>query len=130
VSRDLDDRTEVAEFVVRFYREIAQDERFHYYFETLAGVDWNAHTRDLTDFWAGLLFGEPHPEADVVIESHRWLHETTGFDASLFEQWLEVFETVLDDGWSGPVAEQARRRANGYAWAMAKRLVGVDLRKS
>ena len=28
-GRDLDDRVEIAEFVTRFYREIAQDERFH-----------------------------------------------------------------------------------------------------
>ena len=35
-SRDLDESEEIAEFVTRFYRQIAQDERFHHYFDTIA----------------------------------------------------------------------------------------------
>ncbi|MEZ5246035.1 MAG: group III truncated hemoglobin [Acidimicrobiales bacterium] len=122
--RDLDNRTEIAEFVTRFYREIAQDDRFHLYFETLAHVDWHAHTLDLTDFWAGLLLGEPHDPADDVIEAHRWLHDAEPFDTALFDRWLEIFDTTLDEGWSGPAATTARRRGHGIAWAMAKRLTG------
>ena len=62
-GRDLDTRDEIAEFVTRFYRDIAQDERFHHWFETIAHVDWHAHTGDLTDFWTGLLLDEPHRKA-------------------------------------------------------------------
>ena len=128
-GRDLDTKEEVVEFVTRFYREIAQDERFHLYFDTIAHVDWHAHTLDLTDFWVGLLHGEAHREADDVIEAHRWLHDDTPFDRALFDRWLEILDTTLDSGWTGPIARQARRRGHGYAWAMAKRLVDVDLRK-
>ncbi len=121
---DLDTRNEIAEFVSRFYREIAQDERFHHWFETIAHVDWNAHTGELTDFWVGVLLGGPHEPADEVIEAHRWLHDTDPFDAALFDRWLEILDTTLDDGWTGPIAETARRRGHGIAWAMAKRLTG------
>ena len=123
-GRDLGDREEIAEFVTRFYREIAQDDRFHLYFDTLAHVDWHAHTLDLTDFWAGLLLGEPHDLADDVIEAHRWLHDAEPFDAALFARWLKIFDTTLDEGWTGPITEIARRRGHGIAWAMAKRLTG------
>ncbi len=126
--RDLDTREEVTEFVTRFYREIAQDDRFHLYFETIAHVDWNAHTAELTDFWAGLLLGEPHREPDEVIEAHRWLHDAAPFDEALFDRWLDIFNTTLDDGWTGPTTEHARRRGYGYAWAMSKRLTGTSLR--
>ena len=128
-SRDLGDREEIAEFVTRFYREIAQDDRFHLYFETLAHVDWHAHTLDLTDFWAGLLLGEPTTQADDVIEAHRWLHDAEPFDAALFDRWLEIFDTTLDEGWTGPITEIARRRGYGIAWAMAKRLTGHATRR-
>lgn len=127
-GRDLDSREEVAEFVTRFYREIAQEDRFHLYFETIAHVDWSAHTLDLTDFWVGVLHGEPHTDADDVIEAHRWLHDTAPFDAALFDRWLEILDTTLDGGWTGPITEQARKRGHGYAWAMARRLTGDDLR--
>lgn len=127
---DLDNREEIAEFVTRFYREIAQDGRFHRYFETLAHVDWHAHTLDLTDFWAGLLLGEPHDPADDVIEAHRWLHDAEPFDTALFDRWLEIFDTMLDEGWSGPMSDAARRRGHGIAWAMAKRLTGHGTRQA
>jgi hemoglobin len=125
---DLDTREEVAEFVTRFYREIAQDDRFHLYFETIARVDWHAHALDLTNFWAGLLLGEVDRDAGAVIEAHRWLHDAAPFDAALFERWLEILDTSLDSGWTGPITEHARKRGHGFAWAMAKRLAGVDLR--
>lgn len=123
-GRDLDTRDEIAEFVTRFYREIAQDERFHHWFETIAHVDWHAHTAALTEFWVGVLLGGPHDPADDVIEAHRWLHDADPFDAALFERWLEIFDTTLDEGWTGPMNEAARGRGHGIAWAMAKRLTG------
>ncbi len=128
-GRDLDDRIEIAEFVTRFYRDIAQDEPFHHYFHTLARVDWHAHVLELTDFWTGLLLGDDHQDADEVIESHRWLHDAQPFDEALFERWLEIFDTTIDSGWAGPMAQAARRRGHGIAWAMAKRLTGHATRR-
>lgn len=125
-GRDLDTAEEVAEFVTRFYREIAQDPHFHLYFETLAHVDWYAHTLELTDFWTGVLFESPHTDADTVIESHRWLHEAAPFDTALFDLWLEILDSTLDGAWTGPTAERARKRGHGIAWAMAHRIVGPN----
>lgn len=125
--RDLDDPDEITEFVTRFYRQIAQDARFHHYFRTVAHVDWDAHTRDLTAFWVGVLLTGRDRDPVGVLEAHRWLHDTTPFDGELFDRWLEIFDTTLDEGWCGPVTEAARRRAHGYAWAMAKRLADVDI---
>ncbi len=121
---DLDERDEIEEFVTRFYRQIAQDERFHNWFETIAKVDWHAHTGDLTDFWVGVLLGGPHEPADEVIDGHQWLHDADPFDAALFERWLEILDTTLDAGWRGPLTEAARRRGHGIAWAMEKRITG------
>ncbi|MFV0258295.1 MAG: hypothetical protein ACK5PP_07610 [Acidimicrobiales bacterium] len=129
-GRDLDSRDEVAEFVTRFYRDIAQDERFHVWFHTIAEVDWHAHTGLLTDFWAGVVFGGPHQSGDEVISAHGWLHQAEPFDDALFERWLEILDTTLDSGWTGPNTELVRRRGRGMAWAMAKRLTGRATRPS
>lgn len=124
-GRDLDDVHEVAEFVTRFYREIAQEARFHHYFGELAAVDWSVHTKALTEYWCGLLFGTEHDGAAAVIEAHRWLHETTPFDPELFRLWLEILQEVLAGGWSGPSADLALRRGRGMARAMALRF-GIE----
>lgn len=126
-GRDLDSIEEVAELVRRFYRIIAQDERFHYYFNVLAAVDWHAHNLELTDFWWAIVSGDPSESGitpDAMIERHRWLHEDAAFDDELFDRWLGTFEATLDDGWSGPLAEVARSRARGMVWAMSKRFLG------
>lgn len=130
MMRDLDTRDEIAEFVTCFYREVAQDHRLHHWFGTIAHVDWYAHTGNLTDYWVGVLLGEPHEDADDVIEAHRWLHAADPFDEELFDRWLELFDSVLDSRWHGPMAELARRRARGIAWAMAKRLTGHAERRA
>lgn len=126
-GRDLVGREEISEFVTSFYREVAQDARLAHYFERLAHVDSGGHVRDLTDFWVGVLLGPPDRDADRVIEAHRCLHDVEPFDADLLHHWLGIFDTVLDDGWCGPGAERARRRAHGYAWAMARRLAAADI---
>lgn len=125
LGADLDTRAQVAEFVRRFYREIAQDGRFHYYFGNLASVDWHVHTGLLTDYWCGLLFGEPHDDADAVIEAHRWLDAARPFDSELFDRWREILDQTLDGGWDGPNTERARAKGYGLAWAMQKRLTST-----
>ncbi len=130
MTRDLDTRDEIAAFVTSFYREVAQDHRLHRWFGTIAHVDWHAHTGDLTDYWVGVLFDEPHDCAGDVIEGHRWLHAADPFDRDLFDRWLDLFDSVLDSRWQGPMAELARRRARGLAWAMEKRLTGHAVRRA
>jgi hemoglobin len=122
-GRDLDSREEIAELVTRFYRDVAQDDLLHPYFNHIARVDWYDHVGTLTDFWCGILLGAPRAEGDVI-EAHRWLHEHTPFGPELFDRWLETFTTTVDAGWTGPVATQATKRARGMARAMARRLMG------
>jgi hemoglobin len=121
-GRDLDSRAEIEELVVRFYRDVAQDQQLGHYFNTIARVDWYDHTGRLTDFWCGILLGEPAEAIDVP-ERHRWLHEHTPFSAEHFERWLEAFTTTVDAGWTGPRAELAKKRAKGMAGVMARRLL-------
>lgn len=120
-GRDLDDPDEVAEFVTRFYRELAQQARFHHYFGELAAVDWSVHTKALTEYWCGLVLGTEHDDAGTVIEAHRWLHEVTPFAPELFGAWLDILHETVTGGWDGPRAELALRRGHGMVRAMAAR---------
>jgi hemoglobin len=122
-GRDLDTREEIEQFVTRFYRDVAQDELLGHYFNHIAKVDWYAHTGNLTDYWTSVLLATPRDEGDVI-EAHRWLHHHTPMRAEHFQRWLDLFITTVDSGWSGPLAEYAKRRARGTAWAMSHRLLG------
>src|SRR3546814_2135590 len=56
-TRDLDDESEIAEMVRRFYADVAQDDLLGPMFNDVAQVDWSEHLPKLTAFWSRALLG-------------------------------------------------------------------------
>ena len=124
-GRDLDTPDEIFEMVTRQYVDIGQDELLHPYFTFGDGIDWQAHIGTVADFWCHALLGTAY-EIDTI-ENHRHLHDQAPFTPELFDRWMNIFYDSVDGGWSGPYATAAKRRADGIAWAMAKRLLGAGV---
>ena len=122
-GRDLDDPTEIAEMVRRFYADVAQDDLLAPVFHDVARVDWSEHLPKLTAFWCRVLLSQPGYEGNPY-RSHRVVHERRPFTATHFERWLELFRETLDGGWSGPKVVAAKAFANKVAMVHAKQLVG------
>ncbi len=123
-GRDLDTAEEINEMVIRQYVDVVQDEHLEPYFNFAPGfIDWQAHIRSVTDYWCHVLLYAPGYEIDVL-EAHRPLHETDPFTPEIFDRWLQIFHNTIDDGWTGPNADQAKKRSTGMAWAMAQRFLG------
>lgn len=123
-GRDLDTTEQVDELVTRQYVDVVQDELLEPYFNFAPGfIDWQGHIESVADYWCHVLLYAPDYQIDVI-EAHRTLHDTDAFTPELFDRWLEVFHDTVDGGWTGPHAEQAKKRATGMAWAMAQRFLG------
>jgi hemoglobin len=123
-GRDLDTEDEIFEMVTRQYVDVGQDDLLQPYFDFGPGfIDWQAHIRTVADYWCHVLLYAPGYEIDTI-ESHRHLHDAAPFTSELFDRWLQVFEDTVDGGWSGPKAEEVKKRATGMAWAMAQRFLG------
>src|SRR5262245_10615178 len=56
---DLNDPTEIAEMVRRFYADVAQDDLLGPMFNEVAQVDWAEHLPKLTAFWCRALLSMP-----------------------------------------------------------------------
>jgi truncated hemoglobin YjbI/tellurite resistance-related uncharacterized protein len=124
-GRDVDSTYEVAELVTRQYVDICQDPVLERYFDFGPGfTDWYAHVAAATDYWSRTLFESPNREADEVLERVRRRHEKLPFTAEAFDRWLDIFQTTVDQGWTGPNAEHLKKRAIGMAWAAASRTLG------
>lgn len=123
-GRDLDDSTEIAEMVRRFYVDVAQDRLLGPMFEDVARVDWAEHLPKLTAYWCRALLGRPGYEGNPY-RAHRRVHDVVPFTAAHFERWLELFEETLDGGWAGPRVEQARAFARKVAAVHAKQLLAT-----
>ncbi len=123
-GRDLDSREEIFVMVTRQYADITQDDLLEPFFDFGPGfIDWQAHIATVTDYWCHVVLGEGEYDVDTL-ENHRQLHAQAAFTPELFDRWLQIFHDTVNDGWSGPHADVANKRATGMAWAMAQRYLG------
>ena len=122
---DLDTRAEVHDLVIRFYREVVFDPLLAPMFEEVAEVDWAQHIPKLIDYWARVLLRQPGYDG-YILGAHQHVHELESFQVEHFDRWYGLFAETVDAGWSGPVAETAKRHAARTAAILARRLLGVD----
>ncbi|MFA5564996.1 MAG: group III truncated hemoglobin [Acidimicrobiia bacterium] len=122
---DLDNRTEIHNFVVEFYRAIVFDDLLQEVFEQIAEVDWNSHIPRLVDYWCKVLIGENRYNG-AMFQAHQDVHEIEDFQPAWFEQWHKLFWETLDAGWEGPHVEHAKEHALKNLGSLARRLMGTD----
>jgi hemoglobin len=119
--QDLDTRSEIHDFVVRFYREVALDDLLGPIFDEVAEVDWAAHIPKLINFWCRVLLGEPGYDG-WFLAAHQRVDALEPFEPALFDRWLTLFVEALDAEWTGPLADEAKARAHHMASVLAHRL--------
>ncbi len=121
-NRDLDEPGEVAELVVRFYSDVAQDDLLSPMFNDVAHVDWSDHMPKLAAFWCRALFGLEGYSGNPF-RAHELVHAQRAFTIEHFVRWLELFEETVDLGWIGPNAEKVKSIANNVARVHSQQLL-------
>lgn len=122
-DRDLDDPTEIAEMVRRFYWDVAQDDLLGPMFNNVARVNWAEHLPKLTAFWCRALLSIPGYEGNPY-RSHQQIHDIRPFTRAHFERWLDMFFETLDLGWAGPRVDAAKALATKVAFVHSKHITG------
>ncbi len=122
-GRDLDDPTEIAELVRRFYADVAQDDLLGPMFNDVAQVDWSEHLPKLTAFWCRALLAMPGYEGNPY-RAHQLIDAKRPFTRAHFERWLDLFHETLDLGWEGPKVDQAKALGRKVAFVHSKQIVG------
>lgn len=123
--RDLDQRSKIHDLVVDFYREVVFDDLLAPVFGEVAEVDWAEHIPKLINYWCQVLLREPGYDG-FILAPHRAVHESSAFDVGHFDRWYTLWVRCIDAGWSGPVAERAKRHAEAIAAVLARRLLHVE----
>lgn len=121
-SRDLDDPTEIAEMVRRFYADVAQDDLLGPMFNDVAQVDWSEHLPKLTAFWCRALLGLEGYVGNPF-RAHALVHQRRAFTVAHFQRWLDLFHETIDLGWVGPLAERAHDLADNVARVHSQQLL-------
>jgi hemoglobin len=122
---DLDDRAQIHDLVIAFYREIVFDDLLGPVFEEVAEVDWTEHIPKLIDFWCRVLLGQPGYDG-YILGPHQAVNQLERFRPEHFDRWYGLWVESVDARWAGPIAEVAKSHAAHMAAVLARRLIGVD----
>ena len=107
---DIRNSGDVKQMVDSFYERVNHDDILSPVFNDFAGVDWESHLPRMYAFWNSILFGTAEYQGRPFPK-----HLPLPIDESHFERWLSLFETNIDTQFEGPVAEEAKLRAQSIA---------------
>ena len=123
--RNLDDRAQIHDLVVAFYRELVFDDMLAPVFDEVAEVDWAVHIPTLIDFWCRVLLGQPGYDG-YVLGAHEAVNQLSRFRPEHFDRWYGLWVESIDARWTGPIADTAKAHAAHMAGVLARRLIDVD----
>jgi hemoglobin len=118
---DITDRRDVACLVNVFYDRVRGDALLGPIFDDIAHVDWATHLPKMYDFWESVLFGTATFKGMPLVV-HRELAQHTPLTAETFDHWVVLFQTTVDDLFSGANAEKAKGSAARIAATMSYRV--------
>ena len=114
---DIADPRDVACLVNLFYDRVRDDDVLGPIFDDVAHVDWATHLPRMYDFWESVLFARAtFKGAPLVV--HRALAQHTPLTSDTFSRWVTLFQSTVDDRFSGPMAEHAKNSAARIAASM------------
>jgi hemoglobin len=105
--KDIKAREDVRVLVDSFYEKVKKDELLAPVF---GHVDWPHHLPIMYDFWSSILLGDMSYNGSPF-SKHLGLPITQEH----FTRWLKLFIENVDTQFTGPVAEEAKTRANAIA---------------
>ncbi len=105
--RDIESKEDIILLVDTFYQKVQQDTLIGPIFESRITPDaWPAHLDRMYTFWTTLLLNQPGYSGQPF-EKHRELP----IQQAHFDRWVSLFKTLVDSLFEGPIANEAKYRA-------------------
>lgn len=106
-KKDIKSIEDVQLLVNKFYEKVNNDDLLSWIFNDLSKVDWRTHLPVMYDFWSSILLGTKLYKGQPF-DVHLYLP----VDKRHFDRWVNLFEKTVDENFSGPIADEAKLRAN------------------
>ncbi|WP_133272946.1 group III truncated hemoglobin [Hymenobacter radiodurans] len=114
---DIQTEDDIKLLVDTFYNKVNADALLAPVFNDFAHVDWPAHMPRMYDFWSGLLLHTSRYHGQPFLK-----HIPLPIAGEHFQRWLTLFLGTVDELFAGPVAEEAKLRAQNIAHVFESRL--------
>lgn len=116
-KKDIETRADIDLFIKAFYEMVKTDATIGIIFTKIVQMDWEHHIPLIVDFWESILLDNPVYKNNAMAV-HYSLNKKYPLEQKHFDAWLHLFTTILDEMYSGPVVELAKKRARGIASLM------------
>ena len=107
--------------VDEFYTLVGEDELLAPIFNFRLSTHWKPHLEKMYTFWNAALFGVKGYTGNPFAK-----HATMPVDKEHFERWIKLFIKTVDTYFEGPVAEDAKKRANIMATNFERRISNAE----
>ena len=113
---DIQNRKDIRKLVSVFYEKLLQDEVFKHIFLEVAQIEFLEHLDIIVDFWESVIFQAGKYKRDLV-EAHLNLNQqfNYGLNEEHFNNWLELFNSTIDEHFAGEKAKGIKDRALSIA---------------
>lgn len=109
--KDITNLEDIQTLVNHFYSAVKEDDLLAPVFSSrIADAVWPAHLQRMYAFWNAILFSEKGFEGNPMVK-----HLTLPIGEEHFSRWLALFNATIDKHFSGPKADEARKRAASIA---------------
>ena len=128
---DITDHRDVACLVNVFYGRVRDDDLLGPIFNDVAHVDWATHLPRMYDFWESVLFSTATFKGTPLVV-HRAHARHAPLTAKAFGRWVVLFQTTIDDLFSGTMADHAKNSAARIAATLEQSITvseGVEPRR-
>jgi len=124
--KDITSRADIERLVDTFYEHVRNDEQLGPIFNEVARVNWATHLPKMYAFWDAVLFGVTGFKGNPLA-THYALAKQAPLTPREFRQWVALFHQAVDRLFAGPMAADAKRRAEQIAATMQQhlRILGI-----
>lgn len=105
---DIKSREDIERLINAFYNKLLQVDEIKPVF---AGINFPAHVPHIVSFWSFVLLDEEGYKTNVFDK-----HINLPIKAHMFDVWLNIFTTTVDELFAGEKAEMAKQRATSLTY--------------
>ncbi|RYY44504.1 MAG: group III truncated hemoglobin [Chitinophagaceae bacterium] len=118
---DIATRADIDHFIRMFYKKVTADPVIGIIFTEIVQMDWDHHIPLIVDFWESILLDNPVYKRNAMAV-HYDINKKYPLRPEHFQAWLSNFNEVMDALFVGPVANLAKKRAEGIALLMSHKM--------
>ncbi len=125
-QKDIQTRADIEKFILLFYKAVFQDPTIGLIFTKIFPLNMEHHIPLITDFWETIILDNPVYKKNAM-QVHYDINKKYPLQKKHFDAWLYLFNTTIDNLFSGEKTLLAKKRASGIAQLMQLKMNEINL---